>query len=118
MSDTNPTVVAIYELVAITPIRVAEFRLDPSGAAELTLLKPGGCPMARQWLRDGIRIPGHPNPIVAADGAAFLRAALYPHQMSYCHVVDESPSVGETAGERDVRQPRESTGKHPPTRAP
>ncbi|MGW5381025.1 hypothetical protein [Nocardia sp. NPDC003963] len=83
-------------MVATEYERVAEFRLAASGAVELILGEPDGCPLARQWFEQGIRIPGRVEPAIAADGSAFLEAALRPRRMSYCRVVDESPGTAHT----------------------
>lgn len=93
MADDDPTVVAVYELVAGAALRVAEFRLDRSGSMQLILAEPDGCPLAREWFQEGIRVPGQTEPVRATDGPLFLRAALRPRQMSFCRVVDESPDT-------------------------
>ncbi|WP_280421887.1 hypothetical protein [Nocardia carnea] len=87
----TPTSVAIYELVGTRYQRVAQFRLTGTAAVELTLTRPDGCPMARRWLREGIRIPGVAEPATIHDGPAFMRALLAPRRLSYCRIVDETP---------------------------
>lgn len=107
--NPRPTVVAVYELVATRYRRVAEFRLAATGTVVLTLAEADGCPMARRWLRDGLRVPGTSQTVTAADGDAFLRALLLPRPLRYSRVVDESP--GPAAAE--VRR-RQSAGSGEP----
>lgn len=109
--NPHPTVVAVYELVATRYRRVAEFRLATTGTVALTLAEAGGCPMARRWLRDGLRVPGTSQTVTADDGPAFMRALLLPRPVRYSRVVDESP--GPAAA--DVRR-RRSAGSGEPQR--
>lgn len=91
-----PTSVAIYELVGSRYQRVAEFHLTCADSVELTLSRPDGCPMARRWFRQGIRVPGTAEPVSADDGPAFMRALLSPRRLSYCRIVDETPHRAES----------------------
>ncbi|MET8798135.1 hypothetical protein ABZV91_17075 [Nocardia sp. NPDC004568] len=90
MAEQDPTVVAVYELVAADYQRVAEFRVAPNGTVELTLAEPGGCPLARQWFRDGITTADRQRTCTPADGAEFLRAVLRSRPINFTRVVDES----------------------------
>ncbi|WP_280415972.1 hypothetical protein [Nocardia carnea] len=91
-----PTSVAIYELVGSRYQRVAEFRLTRAATVELSLSRPDGCPMARRWFQQGIRVPGASAPAMADNGPAFMRALLSPRRLSYCRIVDESPGIAES----------------------
>ncbi|MGW5383818.1 hypothetical protein [Nocardia sp. NPDC003963] len=117
MTNGDPTVVAVYELVGGTAQRVAEFRVAESGKVELTLAEPGGCPLAQEWFEDGIRVPGRSEPVRAADGPDFLRAALRPRQMSFCRVVDESRGAA-TAPEGSIPASPGSSGRPRPRDRP
>lgn len=96
--DGQPSVVAVYEFVATEFERVAEFRLTAAGTVELILDEPDGCPLAQEWFDRGLRLPGRPDPVIPADGPAFLEAVLRPRRMSYCRVVDESAKGAEGPG--------------------
>lgn len=112
VSETHPTIVAVYELVATDFERVAEFRLTESGTVTLTLDEPDGCPLAQNWFDHGVRVPGRPEPVTPTAGHTFLEAVLQPRRMSYCRVVDESPR--ETAGtaDRSAIESPDSTDGH------
>ncbi|MEV3959888.1 hypothetical protein AB0M34_03165 [Nocardia sp. NPDC050193] len=96
MSDEDPTVIAIYELVATGFLRVAEFRLGSAGVVELTLTEPGGCPLARHWFEEGIATADRQRLCTPADGADFLSAVLRAPVVTYTRIVNES-GIAESA---------------------
>lgn len=94
----SPTLVSIYELGLNQWYRVAEFRLNTQGSVELRLCNGSSCPLALHWYREGIETPATAPLVTAADGPAFMRALLRPFRMSYCRIVDESPTPAEQPG--------------------
>ncbi len=93
MNTASPGIVAVYDLGSWAPRRVAEFRLDSQGHAELHILADEGCPLAAQWHRDGVEILGRRHHVPASDGPEFLRALLQPFGLSYYEFVDETPTT-------------------------
>ncbi|WP_330178763.1 hypothetical protein OHB26_19780 [Nocardia sp. NBC_01503] len=91
MKRRTPTLVAVYDLGAWEPRRVAEFRLTEQGAVALEVLVPGGCRLAEQWHRSGVEILGAGARVHPAAGPDFMLALLQPFGMSYYAIVDESP---------------------------
>lgn len=88
MTNT-PSVIAIYDLGAGVPRRVAEFRLARNHVS-LRILDPDGCGVAQRWYTHGVERQDGSGTITPDNGAAFMQALLQPLQMSYYRIVDES----------------------------
>ncbi|HET9143309.1 hypothetical protein [Actinophytocola sp.] len=92
MSDKPPTLVAMYSWGTGEPVRVAEFRLNDQGRAELTLLDPVEGKLAQDFYAHGVDSVSEGRAVHPDDGPAFMRALLQPFRMSYYRFVDESMS--------------------------
>lgn len=89
----TPTQLGVYEIVARRAQRVAEFRLTTAGRVLFTSSDDQGCLQAQQWYDEGAEVDDGPN-VLPAAGPAFMRALVQqPLRMSYCRLVDETPST-------------------------
>lgn len=96
MLEHVPELVAIYDVGSGRPQRVAEFQLTREQQVSLTVFDRCECPLARQWYEHGVQVLGEARRIQPSDAGEFMRALLQPFRMSYYHIVDETPSSGDT----------------------
>ena len=93
MSKRSPVLVALYWNMREGRDRVAEFRLNASGHAELVILNPARAIVAQDYYDHGIPFPAEGRVVWPADGPAFMRALLQPFRVTYWSLVDESPQT-------------------------
>ena len=93
MNQQSPVLVALYWNTREGRDRVAEFRLNASGRAELVLLNPAMGMVAQDYYDHGIPFPAERRVVRPADGPAFMRALLQPFRVTYWTLVDESPQA-------------------------
>jgi hypothetical protein len=93
MNRQSPVLVALYFNKREGRDRVAEFRLNASGRAELIILNPAMGMVAQAYYDQGIPFPAEGRVARPADGPAFMRALLQPFRVSYWTLVDESPQA-------------------------
>jgi hypothetical protein len=94
VNKQSPVLVALYFNKREGRDRVAEFRLNKYGRAELVLLNPEMGMVAQAYYDQGIPFPAEGRVVWPADGPAFMRALLQPFRVTYWTLVDESPQDG------------------------
>lgn len=90
MSEKVPTLIALYWWGSGDPVRVAEFRLNPEGRVELTVIDPREGRLAQEYYDHGVDFVSEERTVRPHDGPAFMRALLQPFRMTYYRFVDES----------------------------
>jgi hypothetical protein len=91
MSGRYPTLVALYWLGTGGRTRVAEFRLNTAGAAELIVFDPSKSLGAQGYFDHGVDLAAESRTVYPSEGPAFLLALLQPFRTTYFAFVDESP---------------------------
>jgi hypothetical protein len=91
VNKQSPVLVALYFHRREGSERVAEFRLNKYGRAELVLLNPEMGMVAQAYYDQGIPFSAEGRVVWPTNGPAFMRALLQPFRTTYWTLVDESP---------------------------